>query len=120
MLRKLQTKDVIRPEPAPPILAACLSRLPRAGEPGQWRGRFTLNARPDGHSRRGGELLGRRELVPVDIDTPAAAADTPSVSALRWLADRAVEAGGCLTCPPGCPCAGRAAPGSGHFPGWQL
>ena len=44
MLRKLQTKDVIRPEPAPPILAACLSRLPRAGEPGQWRGRFTLGA----------------------------------------------------------------------------
>ena len=51
----------------------------------------------DGHiRRRGGELLPRGELILVDIDTPAAVDGTPVADALRWLSDRAVEAGGLL------------------------
>jgi hypothetical protein len=46
--------------------------------------------------RRGGELLGHGHLILVDIDSPAAADGRPLVNALRWLADRAVEAGGLL------------------------
>jgi len=49
----------------------------------------------DAHIRRhGGELLGHGQLILVDIDTPAAADGAPMVNALRWLSDRAVEAGG--------------------------
>jgi len=75
----------------------------------------------DGHIRlRGGELLGRGELVLVDIDTPAAAAGTPAVSALRWLADRAVEAGGLLDLSATLSVRTPGHPDSGHLPGWHL
>src|SRR5215831_10305748 len=58
----------------------------------------------DGHiRRRGGELLGHGHLILVDIDSPAAPDGTPMVNALRWLADRAVQAGGLL-----------------HLAGWHL
>src|SRR5204862_321672 len=46
--------------------------------------------------RRGSELLGHGHLILVDIDSPAAADGGPLVNALRWLADRAVEARGLL------------------------
>ena len=67
--------------------------------------------------RRGGELLGHGQLILVDIDTPAAVDGAPMADALRWLSDRAVEAGGCLTCPPRWRCARRATRTAGTFPG---
>src|SRR5262249_59372799 len=49
--------------------------------------------------RRGGELLGHGTLILVDVDRPAAVDGRPLVDALRWLADRAGEAGGLLPLP---------------------
>src|SRR5215470_10858926 len=65
--------------------------------------------------RRGGELLGHGQLILVDIDSPAAPDGTPMVNALRWLADRAVRAGGCWTCPPPYRCAPPATPQAGTW-----
>jgi hypothetical protein len=70
--------------------------------------------------RRGGEVLGRGDLVLVDIDCPAAVDGRPLVDAVRWLADRAVEGGGLLDL------SGTVSvrtPGHGasrHLPGWHL
>ena len=75
----------------------------------------------DGHiRRRGGELLGRGQLILVDIDTPMAADGTPVADALRWLADRAVQAGGLLDLSATLSVRTPGHPGSGHLPGWHL
>ena len=75
----------------------------------------------DGHiRRRGGELLGHGELILVDIDTPAAADGTPMINALRWLSDRAVEAGGLLDLSASVSVRTPGHPDSGHLPGWHL
>ena len=70
--------------------------------------------------RRGGELLGHAGLILVDIDRPAAVDGRPLVNAVRWLADRAVEAGGLLdlSATVSVRTPGHAA--SGHLPGWHL
>ena len=70
--------------------------------------------------RRGGELLGGGKLILVDIDTPAAADGTPLVNALRWLADRAVEAGALLDLSATVSVRTPGHPASGHLPGWHL
>lgn len=70
--------------------------------------------------RRGGELLGQGKLILVDIDTPAAVDGTPAVNALRWLADRAVEAGGLLDLSATVSVRTPGHPDRGHLPGWHL
>ncbi len=70
--------------------------------------------------RRGGELLGRGRLILVDIDTPAAVDGAPVVNALRWLADRAVEAGALLDLSATVSVRTPGHPGRGHLPGWHL
>lgn len=70
--------------------------------------------------RRGGELLGHGELVLVDIDSLAAADGTPMVNALRWLADRAVQAGGLLDLSGTVSVRTPGHPDHGHLPGWHL
>ena len=70
--------------------------------------------------RRGGELLGHGQLILVDIDSPAAADGKPLVNALRWLADRAVEAGGLLDLSATVSVRTPGHPASGHLPGWHL
>lgn len=70
--------------------------------------------------RRGGELLGHGQLILVDIDTPAAVDGAPMVDALRWLADRAVEAGGLLDLSATVSVRTPGHPDSGHLPGWHL
>jgi hypothetical protein len=70
--------------------------------------------------RRGGELLGHAELILVDIDTPAAVDGTPMVDALRWLSDRAVEAGGLLDLSATVSVRTPGHPARGHLPGWHL
>ena len=70
--------------------------------------------------RRGGELLAHRELVLVDIDTPAAVDGTPMVNALRWLSDQAVQAGGLLDLSATLSVRTPGHPDSGHLPGWHL
>jgi hypothetical protein len=75
----------------------------------------------DAHiGRRGGELLGHGALVLVDIDTPAAVDGAPLVNALRWLADRAVEAGGLLDLSATVSVRTPGHPDSGHLSGWHL
>jgi len=75
----------------------------------------------DAHiGRRGGELLGHGKLILVDIDTPAAADGTPMVNAVRWLADRAVEAGGLLDLSATVSVRTPGHPDRGHLPGWHL
>src|SRR5215467_5100906 len=75
----------------------------------------------DGHiRRRGGELLGHGRLILVDIDFPAAADGRPLVDALRWLADRAVEAGGLLDLSATISVRTPGHPASGHLAGWHL
>ncbi len=75
----------------------------------------------DGHiRRRGGELLAHGELVLVDIDTPAAVDGTPMVNALRWLSDRAVQAGGLLDLSATLSVRTPGHPASGHLPGWHV
>ncbi len=70
--------------------------------------------------RRGGELLGRGELILVDVDTPAAVDGTPMIDGLRWLSDRAVEAGTLLDLSAAVSVRTPGHPGSGHLPGWHL
>lgn len=70
--------------------------------------------------RRGGELLGHGKLILVDIDTPAAVDGAPMVNALRWLSDRAVEAGGLLDLAATVSVRTPGHPDSGHLPGWHL
>ena len=67
--------------------------------------------------RRGGELLGHGHLILVDIDSPAAVDGRPLVNALRWLADRAVKAGGLLDLSATVRCAPPATPQAGTWPG---
>jgi len=75
----------------------------------------------DGHiRRRGGELLGHGHLILVDIDSPAAPDGTPMVNALRWLADRAVQAGGLLDLSATVSVRTPGHPASGHLAGWHL
>jgi len=70
--------------------------------------------------RRGGELLGHGHLILVDIDCPAAADGKPLVNALRWLADRALEAGTLLDLSATVSVRTPGHPSSGHLPGWHL
>ncbi len=70
--------------------------------------------------RRGGELLGHGELILVDIDCPAAVDGRPLVNAVRWLADRAVQAGGLLDLSATVSVRTPGHPASGHLPGWHL
>ena len=70
--------------------------------------------------RRGGELLGHGQLILVDIDVPAAADGSPLVNAMRWLADRAVAAGGLLDLSATVSVRTPGHPASGHLPGWHL
>jgi len=75
----------------------------------------------DGHiRRRGGELLGRGELILIDIDAPAAVDGTPLTDALRWLADQAVQAGGMVDLSATVSVRTPGHPDSGHLPGWHL
>jgi hypothetical protein len=74
----------------------------------------------DAHiGRRGGELLGHGRLILVDIDT-LAADGTPMADPLRWLADRAVEAGALLDLSVTVSVRTPGHPGRGHLPGWHL
>ncbi len=70
--------------------------------------------------RRGGELLGHGHLILIDIDSPAAVDGRPLVNALRWLADRAVEAGELLDLSATVSVRTPGHPASGHLPGWHL
>ena len=70
--------------------------------------------------RRGGELLGHGELILADIDTPAAVDGAPMIDALRWLSDRAVEAGGLLDLSATVSVRTPGHPSSGHLPGWHV
>jgi hypothetical protein len=70
--------------------------------------------------RRGGELLGHGKLILVDIDTPAAVDGTPMVNALRWLANRAVEARGLLDLSATVAVRTPGHPDRGHLAGWHL
>ena len=70
--------------------------------------------------RRGGELPGHGYLILVDIDSPAAADGRPLVNALRWLADRAVQAGGLLDLSATVAARTPGHPASGHLAGWHL
>ena len=102
--------------------------LPVPGHPAQ-RNVYQLTRRRglpwapglDGHiRRRGGELLGHGALILVDIDTPAAADGTPLTDALRWLADRAVEAGALLDLSATVSVRTPGHADSWHLPGWHL
>ena len=116
-----------RREPAWVTPGAFRAGLPVPGHPAQ-RNVYQLTGRQglpwtpglDAHiRRRGGELLGHRELILVDIDTPVAVDGTPMVNALRWLADRAVEAGGLLDLSATVSVRTPGHPDRGHLPGWH-
>ena len=70
--------------------------------------------------RRGGELLGHGDLILVDLDSPAAVDGRPLVDALRWLADRAVQAGGLLDLSATVSVRTPGHRETGHLPGWHL
>ena len=70
--------------------------------------------------RRGGELLGHGHLILVDIDCPGAADGRPLGNALRWLADRSVQAGGLLDLSATVSARTPGHTQSGHLPGWHL
>jgi len=70
--------------------------------------------------RRGAELLGHGGLVLVDVDIPAAVDGTPLVDSLRWLSDRAVEAGEIPDLSATLAVRTPGHPRSGHLPGWHL
>jgi hypothetical protein len=102
--------------------------LPVPGQPAQ-RNVYQLTGRRglpwtpglDAHiRRRGGELLGGGTLILVDIDSPAAVDGTPAVDALRWLADRAVEAGRLLDLSVTVSVRTPGHPDRRHLPGWHL
>jgi len=118
-----------RREPARVTAGAFITAgLPVPGHPAQ-RNVYQLTRRRglpwtpglDGQiRRRGGELLGHGALILVDIDTPAAADGTPLTDALRWLADRAVQAGGLLDLSATVSVRTPGHPDSWHLPGWHL
>jgi hypothetical protein len=70
--------------------------------------------------RRGGELLGGGMFLLVDIDVPAAVDGTPLADPLRWLCDRAVEAGEFLDLRAALAIATPGHPDQHHLPGWHL
>ena len=70
--------------------------------------------------RRGGELLGHGALILVDIDVPAAVDGSPMADSLRWLADRATEAGEFLDLTAALAVKTPGHPGARHLPGWHL
>lgn len=70
--------------------------------------------------RRGGELLGCGEFILIDIDVPAAVDGTPMADPLRWLCDRAVEAGAFLDLTDALTIATPGHPESRHLPGRHL
>jgi len=70
--------------------------------------------------RRGGELLGHGRLILVDIDSLAAVDGRPLGNALRWLADRSVQAGELLDLSATVSVRTPGHLGSGHRPGWHL
>ena len=118
-----------RREPARVTSGAFIAAgLPVPGHPAQrnvyqltWRRGLPWTPGLDGHiRRRGGELLGHAALILVDIDTPAAADGTPLTDALRWLADRAVEAGGLLDLSATVSVRTPGHADSWHLPGWHL
>ena len=118
-----------RREPARVTAGAFIAAgLPVPGHPAQ-RNVYQLTLRRglpwtpglDGQiRRRGGELLGHGALILIDIDTPAAADGTPLTDALRWLADRAVQAGGLLDLSATVSVRTPGHPDSWHLPGWHL
>jgi hypothetical protein len=118
-----------RREPARVTQAAFRAAgLPVPGHPAQ-RNVYQLTRRKglpwtpglDAHvRRRGGELLGQGQLILVDIDTVAADDGAPMVNAVRWLAERAVEAGGLLDLSATVSVRTPGHPDSGHLPGWHL
>jgi len=118
-----------RPGPARVTASAFRAAgLPVPGHPAQ-RNIYQLTGRQglpwtpglDAHiGRRGGELLGHGRLILVDIDTPAAVDGTPMADPLRWLADRAVEAGALLDLSAAVSVRTPGHPGRGHLPGWHL
>ena len=69
---------------------------------------------------RGGELLGHGHLILVDIDSPADIDGRPLANALRWLADRAVQAGGLLDLSATVSVRTPGHAESRHLPGWHL
>ncbi len=71
-------------------------------------------------ARRGAELLGCGEFIQIDIDVPAGPDGQPAADPLRWLFDRATEAGEFLdiTAPLAVRTPGH--PDRGHLPGWHL
>lgn len=71
-------------------------------------------------SRRGGEVLGAGSLVLVDIDFAALPDGTPAVDSLRWLCDRATEAGELLDLTATLVVRTPGHPDAGHLPGWHL
>ncbi len=101
------------PVPEHPAQRNIYQLTPRQGLP--WTPGLDAHIR-----RRGGELLGHGKLILVDIDTPAAADGAPVVDALRWLSDRAVEAGGLLDLAATLSVRTPGHPDSGHLPGWHL
>lgn len=101
------------PVPAHPAQRNVYQLTGRRGLP--WTPRLDAHIR-----RRGGELLGGGELIVVDIDTPAAVDGTPAINAVRWLADRAVEAGGMLDLSATVSVRTPGHPDRGHLPGWHL
>ena len=70
--------------------------------------------------RRGAELLGHGALVLVDLDVAMAVDGTPMVDTLRWLSDRAVEAGELLDLSVSLTVRTPGHRDSGHLPGWHL
>ena len=69
---------------------------------------------------RGGELLGHKELILVDIDRPRTVDGRPLMDTVRWLADRAVEGGGLLDLSATVSVRTPGHDSSGHLPGWHL
>ncbi|HEU5393038.1 MAG TPA: hypothetical protein VFV73_44855 [Streptosporangiaceae bacterium] len=117
-----------RPGPARVTAGAFLAAgLPVPEHPAQ-RNIYQLTGRQglpwtpglDAHiGRRGGELLGHGRLILMDIDTPAAGG-TLLADPLRWLADRAVEAGALLDLSATVSVRTPGHPDRGHLPGWHL
>ena len=56
----------------------------------------------------------------MDIDTPTSVEGTPLIDALRWLADRAVQAGELVDLSATVSVRTPGHPGNGHLPGWHL
>ena len=61
-----------------------------------------------------------RTLILVDIASPTAADGRPLVNAVRWLSDRAVEAGGLLDLSATVSVRTPGHPEAGYLAGWHL